>query len=185
MTQANKNRIDTMLIECATALMSACGTTVVFDPAGEQAHTPQDGFLAVIGFVCPQMRGSLVLSANHGILRSSCPVRTSGVEIDPDTLQDWAGELANQLLGRLKSRLLAHGVTIQFGIPTTVSGLELRVRSCTGLRPSTPLWLYSTSSHSDWVVVRLDILLAEESPISLSQIPNPGSAAVEGDILLF
>jgi CheY-specific phosphatase CheX len=199
MNQSDWNRVSGMLVECATALLEAFGTTVRYDPAGEARHPPEDGLLAIIGFAGGEkgMRGSLVLSANRGLLARSRPVpqsqtvaptaaapRSAGPDTAPnsgvDALQDWIGELANQLLGRLKSRLLAHGVAIQLGTPTTVSGLELRVRTGTGERQATPLWLLA---GDDWLVVRLDAIASPDA--ELSTCPDPSSSATEGEVLLF
>lgn len=183
MNESDWYRVRAMLVECATCLMGAFGTTVVHDAREEPPRPPQDGILAIIGFGGADMRGSLVLSANCGMLRSSFPVKQR-VDADPgpcpEHLQDWAGELANQLLGRFKSRLLAHGITLQLGTPTTVSGLELRVRSCGGELQSKPLFLYS---GDDWLVVRLDALASAD--VTLSESPEAGLAAAEGDVLLF
>jgi hypothetical protein len=188
MNQSDWNRVSGMLVECATALLEAFGTTVRYDPAGEARHPPEDGLLAIIGFGSGEglaggqkgLRGSLVLSANRGLLERSRPVTARSGEGGVDALQDWIGELANQLLGRLKSRLLAHGIAIQLGTPTTVSGLELRVRSCTGERQATPLWLLS---GDDWLVVRLDAIASADAQLSAS--PDPSSSATEGEVLLF
>jgi CheY-specific phosphatase CheX len=182
MDPSDWNRINGMLVDCAIALLHAFGTSARYDPAGEDKHPAEDGMLAIIGFAGEKLRGSLVLSANPGLLEGSCPARTVGRTdaTHGEILQDWIGELANQLLGRLKSRLLAHGVAIQLGTPTTVSGLELRVRSCGGERPATPLWLHA---GGDWLVVRLDAVAAPETKLSTS--PDPSSAAAEGEILLF
>jgi CheY-specific phosphatase CheX len=180
MNQSDWNRINTMLVECAQALMSAFGTTVVPSPGRESFPSLQDGILAIIGFGGDQIRGSLLLSASRGILSTSCPIENTAGPAADETLQDWGGELANQLLGRLKSRLLAHQVTILLGTPTTVSGIDLRVRSLPGELQSTPVWLYS---GSDWLVVRIGAVATSE--VTLSSVPDPGSAAKEGDILLF
>jgi CheY-specific phosphatase CheX len=180
MNQSDWNKINTMLVECATALMGAFGTTVVHNPGRETFPSLQDGILAIIGFGGDQIRGSLVLSASRGILTSSCPVENTEGVAASDILQDWGGELANQLLGRLKSRLLAHNVTILLGTPTTVSGLDLRVRTLPGEVQFTPLWLYA---GNDWLVVRLNAVATGE--VGLSDSPDAGTTAKEGDILLF
>jgi CheY-specific phosphatase CheX len=165
-----------MLVDGATALLRAFGQQVRYDPAGEAAHPPADGMLAVIGFGGRSFRGSLVVSANRGLLEGSCPVPCAGNE---DQLQDWLGELANQLLGRLKAQLLGHGIVIELGTPTTVAGLELRVRP-RGERHTPPLWLVA---GSDWLVVRLDAIAAPNVLLCLS--PDPSNSAMEGDVLLF
>jgi hypothetical protein len=40
--------------------------------------------------------------------------------------QDWLREMANQLLGRFKRKLLENGVTITMGLPSILSGPRLR-----------------------------------------------------------
>ncbi len=116
------------------------------------------------------------MSANRGLLERSCPVPSAGNE---EQLQDWLGEIANQLLGRLKVSLLAHAIVIELGTPTTVAGLELRVRPRNEC-PTPPLWLIS---GSDWLVVRLDATAAPNVLLCLS--PDPSNSATEGEVLLF
>jgi CheY-specific phosphatase CheX len=165
-----------MLIDGATALMRAFGTQVRYDPAGEVEHPPANGMLAIIGFGGLSFRGSLIVSANSGLLERSCPVACAGNE---PQLEDWLGEIANQLLGRLKAKLLAHGIVIELGTPATVAGLELRVRP-RGDHHTPPLWLVS---DKDWLVVRLDAIAASDVVLRLS--PDPSNTATEGEVLLF
>jgi CheY-specific phosphatase CheX len=176
MNQSDWHRVSVMLVDGATALMRAFGTQVRYDPAGEAAHPPANGMLAVIGFGGRSFRGSLIVSANPGLLERSCPVACAGNE---PQLEDWLGEIANQLLGRLKAQLLAHGIVIELCTPTTVAGLELRVRP-RGDHHTPPLWLVS---GSDWLVVRLDAIAAPEVLLCLS--PDPSHSATEGEVLLF
>jgi hypothetical protein len=72
----------------------------------------------VIGFVGNNLRATCLIAANHGVLQTSCP---AGCQ-----LKDWVGELANQLAGRLKMKLLAHGVEIALTTPLTLSGVRLQ-----------------------------------------------------------
>jgi CheY-specific phosphatase CheX len=181
MNQSEWNRIDAMLADCAIALMNAFGTSVVHDPSGEAFHSLQDGVLAIIGFGGEQMRGSLVLSASRGLLAASRPVHAAG----PATmlaLQDWGGELANQLLGRLKLRLLAHHITIVLSTPTTVSGLELKVRNLAGELQSTALWFYA---GTEWLVVRLDAMAAAHVVLTHAPESETDAPTTVGDMLLF
>ncbi len=43
--------------------------------------------------------------------------------------QDWMGELANQLAGRLKNKLCAYGLQLNLSTPTTVRGNQLQLTS--------------------------------------------------------
>jgi CheY-specific phosphatase CheX len=176
MNQSEWHRVSWMLVEGATSLLRAFGTEVRYDPAGDSARPPADGMLAVIGFGGRSFRGSLVVSASPGLLVRSCPVACAGNELQQ---QDWLGELANQLLGRLKAQLLGHGIAIELGTPTTVAGLELRVRPRSDCH-TPPLWLIS---GSDWLVVRLDAVAPPNVLLCLS--PDPSNSAAEGEVLLF
>lgn len=68
----------------------------------------------VIGFVSPQMTGNMVLGMDEGAVRASMPSYIA-------MWQDWAGELGNQLLGRLVNQLLRYGVQGQMSTPIVVS----------------------------------------------------------------
>ena len=76
----------------------------------------------VIGFVGSGVRGSVVLATVSAVGVATRPVAATSVS----EANDWVGELANQLLGRLKNHyFLAHGVDIQMSAPVTVSGRDL------------------------------------------------------------
>jgi CheY-specific phosphatase CheX len=74
--------------------------------------------VAVIGFGGETLRGSLVLDFPAAVITRTHPRKS---EIDAD-LEDWVGELANLLLGRVKARLLPYDAVIQLSTPLVVSG---------------------------------------------------------------
>jgi CheY-specific phosphatase CheX len=71
--------------------------------------------IAVIGFGGESLRGSVSFEVPWRVLQASHPSRSSATE----DLADWASELANLVLGKLKTRLRSMGVVIQLGLPTT------------------------------------------------------------------
>jgi hypothetical protein len=48
-----------------------------------------------------------------------------GVEATDAQIADWTGELSNQLLGRIKNKLLSHGAVLEMSTPTVFFGREL------------------------------------------------------------
>ena len=72
-------------------------------------------YCGIVGFSGRDIRGGLVLAGSREALGASNPVETAGI-------RDWVAELANQLAGRIKSRLLAHDVELQIATPVVLRG---------------------------------------------------------------
>ena len=129
-----------------------------------------------IGFVGDHARGTLVLSPSSDVLERSHPVDANALDDHADGMEDWVGEMANQVFGRVKNRLLAHGVEMLCDTPMAVSG-KLRIggprRAATrvdfeGAHGSLAVWLD--------MQVDDDLVLQEVS----SQ-----EVRAEGDVVLF
>jgi hypothetical protein len=74
-------------------------------------------YSGVMGFFSRTLSGTCLLAAPEATVLAAAPP-----EARP---RDWVGELANQLVGRLKAKLLARGVTIAMSTPIVVSGLRV------------------------------------------------------------
>jgi len=87
----------------------------------DQAVRPPISFVTcgVIGFSGPVVRGALVVALTGGLAEKTNPMGVAG---NP---RDWVGELANQLLGRIKLALLDHGVEIYLNLPAVLKGEHL------------------------------------------------------------
>jgi hypothetical protein len=83
-------------------LMQAYG--VQLSPRLGWAESDQVMFSGVMGFVGDAVRGTCVLVAPLATIEAAAP-KDAGA-------RDWVGELANQLVGRLKAKLMARGATI-------------------------------------------------------------------------
>ena len=53
------------------------------------------------------------------VLSLSYPVPGSISEVSEEILEDWINELSNQLIGRLKAKMLNHNQTLQIGLPAS------------------------------------------------------------------
>jgi CheY-specific phosphatase CheX len=142
---------------------------------------------ALIGFDGPQIRGSLMLICTFQAAARSRPARiggaaqlSSGVSRDWIIVRDWTGELANQLVGRVKNRLLVFGISFRIATPVALSGrgLALAVRK--------PINARTLAFGRGEECIRIVIDLAAEPPLT-STMPNAGveEAAREGDVIEF
>jgi hypothetical protein len=108
--------IDNILFSSATTLFKAYGVQLAEDPAGA-GEGSGDG-IAVVGFHGAAISGTLLIIVPSGPLRASMPVPSA-------TERDWLGELANQMLGRVKNRLLAYGVEVVARTPTVLGSMRI------------------------------------------------------------
>jgi|GEM_PF-2338710 len=93
-------------------------------PKGSTKHAT---VLATLGLGAADVRGALVVMATPEFFRSTYPVASPlALPTETDVL-DWAGEVANQTLGRLNNRFAALGCLFSLGIPTVVSGDDMRI----------------------------------------------------------
>ncbi len=102
--------------QATTSLFAAYGVDLQTPPHAPSASAsgPRRSMGAMVGFVGPDARGAVVLIVPEPVLRRSS--RTSY------NARDWAGELVNQLLGRIKNRLLDYGVHFHSLTPAVACG---------------------------------------------------------------
>lgn len=82
---------------------------------------------STIDFFAPGFSGVLALSAHAGVFRAM-----KGLPPMPEGFSDWMREVANQLMGKVKSRLARFQITLQTDLPQlrNPSDVERRHRSC-------------------------------------------------------
>jgi hypothetical protein len=83
----------------------------------------------VIGFVGDAVRATCLLGAHQHLIEASCRAGNRS--------RDWIAELANQLMGRLKMRLLGCGVSVKLTTPLALSGVHLMPLPRLGQEPMT------------------------------------------------
>ena len=138
------------------------------------------GFAGIIGFSGDQMRGSLTIYCSLPCLQKTHPLREQVADLGDSHLKDWTGELANQLLGRLKNLVLKHKVTFGLGTPTVISATNIEVSSVEAMTTQ----IFAFSSDVAPIVVYFGALLKPEIDW-LSEAPDSPAAVVEGDGLFF
>jgi CheY-specific phosphatase CheX len=127
-------------------------------------------FCGIVGFTGDQMRGALLLATSAEPLGRTLPSSDA-------SLREWIAELSNQLLGRIKNKLVSHGVTLHMSTPTVLRGQHIAPVS------STPIVPYAFSSGAGVVCVWIDVEIIPG--VDLTQVTDAPDVMSEGSGFLF
>jgi CheY-specific phosphatase CheX len=146
-------------------LMQAYG--VELRPSLGWTESDEVVFSGVMGFVGEQVRGTCLLAAPQATVEAAAPQGASA--------RDWAGELANQLVGRLKAKLMARGASIALSTPVVLRGVKLSPLPRTDVEPV--VFESAAGRVLVWleVEVETDFQFTDERPPRVS----------EGELLVF
>lgn len=166
-----------LLARSATELFAGYGHELTLGEPEDGTHQA-DGMVlgAAIGYTGRLVRGALAIAVDEELALKLDPLSIQ-LGSDHKLRQDWIGELANQLLGRIKNKLLAYSIDVALSTPVIVSGVQLRVGA---QQPNGIRLAFEGQGH------RADVWWnAEVDPeLELSQEGAPDVQA-EGEMLLF
>ena len=177
-TPSLRGIIDALLQGSLVDLFQAYGVALAPLPRSTRSVSDHDPALcASIDFAsatdgkCADIRGRLSLSIPIKVFET--------LRSDPSSEKqraDWARELVNQLMGRLKNRLLPFGAKLRAGLPTSIDREALEIQLAASINPR----VYRARTLRGEVVATLDGTLNE------SELAYAGPAlAAEGELLLF
>jgi chemotaxis protein CheX len=130
MTDEERAVFATTLTDVCSEMWSGAASSV--DPKGLDLSLPIPGMmLAMIGVAGEEFRGALVTLARPDFFRAIYPPELRRGAIGEEQLVDWAGEVSNQLLGRIKNRLCSVGLYFNVSSPTVVRGDALTLSAYT------------------------------------------------------
>jgi hypothetical protein len=119
--------IDRLVLSCTPDLFDAYQIPVQSMPSGGAiAH---DALAGAVGFL-GDASGLLVLAVPRAIAADHHPLR--GSTVTERMKFDWVGELANQLLGRIKLRLAEYELDVRVSAPISLEGHRLRLVGASG-----------------------------------------------------
>jgi hypothetical protein len=121
---------------------------------------------SIVGFGGEAIHGSCILAANKASIEE-----TKQVDVP---LREWVSELGNQLVGRIRNRLLSHGVEVY-----QTSTVVIRSESMTPL-PSRAFVPLAFESHSGQVFVWVDLEIEDGF-----RFGEPAQALEEGEGIIF
>lgn len=168
-----RGAIDSLVQASLVELFQAYGIAVAPLPkSAREMHRTLPNVSAMIGFSSEARRtGRLTLSmpsAVLGLMKGDSQGFRQG---------DWARELTNQLMGRIKNRMLQFSIRLQAGLPSNVETKLLESQ----LQSSSAMHAYAGRTLRGEVVVTLEGMPNEAE---LTYV-GPGRAAAEGDTILF
>lgn len=121
-----------------------------------------------MGFVGRNVRGTCLLATTEAPLLKSCPTRGK--------LRDWVGELTNQFVGRLKTKLLGCGIEVFVTTPIVLSGVRIQPLPRGRLEP----FVFSSADGEVLAWVEVDV----DEGFVLGSL-HPGRSNAEGEVILF
>lgn len=172
MRNPNNQPLDDLVFDCSRELFDAYALQV--EPR-DRDHFPSTEHLAmcgVMGFGGKEMRGALVLATTKEPLESTNPGRV-------DSQRDWVCELANQLMGRVKNRLLGAGVEIHLATPAGLSGENL----CPSPRMLRAPQVFAAAGG--FVCVWIDCEFAKDFELAAISAQTAPGVLAEGESLIF
>lgn len=140
-------------------LMADYGVRLSKVDPGWETQTDDPVLFGVIGFGGKGMRATCLLGAEGGLVEASC--RVSGRP------RDWIAELANQLIGRVKMKLVSHGLTVTMTTPLALSGVRVTPLPRSG---GEPMAFSSSRGHALlWLEIETDedLVLTPSRPLSV------------------
>jgi len=159
--------VDKIAEEACTSLFQAYGVPLETVPAIGAAAP---ALSAVIGFSGPGIRGTCILAASESPINMSNPIGGSP--------REWIAELSNQLVGRIKNKLLAHGAEVYVTTPVVLRGELLAPLDA---KNKLPPRAFASEGGNVFVWIELDT----DATLALSLTPRAAAAAEEGDAMMF
>jgi CheY-specific phosphatase CheX len=168
-----------MVMSSAEHILPACGLAIgapIDMPTGDPKQV-----VAFMGFTGDVLRGTIAVVAPLELIRTAYPLPLNDAARWELEAFDWAGEIANRLLGRIKLQLVPKGVSIEASTPRVMAGEQLHVtRSTHGTVCSTCFPVADS-----WVRVWFDAISAENRPLFVQADARVVNLPPEGDVLLF
>ncbi len=132
---------------------------------------------SVVGFKGHNLRGGLAFVAPASLVAKMLPVPEDKERVELQ-LRDWSGEIANQLVGRLKNKLASRAFDFDVGTAVCFRGMAIRL----SFLPNVEALSLSFSIPSAGVRVYLDCSFvkgaSEEEDHTIRIVP-------EGDVVIF
>jgi CheY-specific phosphatase CheX len=123
--ESHRNVLEPLLHDAVVGVFSAYGTECKLVAPENTGHE----LVAVLGVSSDMLRGGIALGLSGAIARKVA-------RRDDIMERDWAGELANQVLGRIRNQLLRYGVDVALSTPIVLGGMGIFI---TQARDSPPV----------------------------------------------
>jgi CheY-specific phosphatase CheX len=160
--------VEQLAEEACLSLFDAYGVQLELQP-GFAKGNDERSLTGVIGFTGTAITGMCLVSASEEPLIASNPAGGS--------LRDWVAELSNQLAGRLKHKLLMHGVEVYITTPIVLRATRIEPLPRRKLVPRGYV-LKTGGNVSLWV----EVDIGPDFQLSPNAVETP---VAEGETLMF
>jgi len=178
MLDSDAAELSEIVVSASRHVFPSCGIPL----AGQITNgveAPEKQLVAFMGFTGDALRGTMAIVVPTELMRQAYPLPLRDNDRSEFEVFDWAAEVANRLLGRIKVALAARSVEIEASTPRVMLAEQLHVtRSTRGTVCSACFASGSTS-----VRVWFDAISTEGQPIF--GVPSEDFSPPEGDVLLF
>ena len=115
--------IQGLFLECCKGLFESldCETQLTTDHTVDLSESP----IACIDGGSEDIEFMVALQLPLTVLALTYPVAEGITRVEEDRLEDWISELSNQLIGRLKAKLIEHDCFINIGLPQSYFGADV------------------------------------------------------------
>lgn len=168
------------VLACARDVFASCSIPAELHEGDVEELGALPHVVACIGFSGDKLRGMLTVVAPLLLMQAAYP-REISLSPDEDQVLDWAGEVANQLLGRIKRRLVARGVTLGVSTPRALLADQLAVARST----RTSICVLRSSVGDSLIGVWFDAEPETDGILFEDPDPPPEAVADAGELILF
>lgn len=115
--------VQDLFLECCKGLFQSldCETEL---SSGRSVNL-EDSPIACIDAGSESIEFMIALQLPLQVLAMTYPVAEGITKVEEGRLEDWISELSNQLIGRLKARLIEHDCYVDIGLPQSYFGADV------------------------------------------------------------
>ncbi len=179
MSSGNAAPIATVIdlyVRATGELFSAYGLTPGGRDAG--ARKPHETrYVSILSATGEKIRLLSTLNVDESLLASMHP--SHAADLSQRQLEDWCRELNNQLVGRVKNKLLRVGCQVMTGLPSLITGTDISAVSA----PELDFREYFFASAQGRLESTLAMLLAPD--LALAEAAEAGQVMREGAHSIF
>jgi hypothetical protein len=136
-------------------------------------------YASVLGATGEGIRLSSTVSMDAQLLARAHP---SGLAHVPERqVQDWCREINNQLMGRVKNKLLRQGCEVVTGLPVLITGKDVAAVAM----PETDHRQYFFTSNFGSMTFTLEMLFGPDFELDGSLVADANEVRLEGAMALF
>lgn len=124
----NEEIVESLISESCISLFSDYSLPLKRAESKTESSDTSLLYCGVVGFTGEQMRGAILLATTREPLGRTSPVSDT-------SFREWIAELSNQLLGRVKNKLMSRGVLLHMSTPVVLRGQHLTPLTANELKP--------------------------------------------------